>query len=291
MAKSIFAALREERSKMLNEENGVTGTEVPKKEEKPVEEEVKCPECGSLNVKEKNHEEGIYECDDCGKVWVNKVTEEDKPEDKKEEVPVKEEDDKPVEDKPEDKKEEKPVDEEGDVIQATFCPVHGLVSGVGDAQVTSCPICGETALEVKNVKVVGDVDESVVSHKFRVPLTEAQKRAIRKARSLKRSHLHEEDDDGDADVKVTCPECGYEGPESEFDEKDGRMTCPECGYEGPESEFGDDEDDTGVEESVSTGKLRLMLESVGAPKEMFTALRSGKKNIVKRYIKKACGGK
>ena len=182
---------------------------------------------------------------------------------------------------------------EGEVNEEVLvlaCPHCGIISGVNEAAVEECPICGEDALLEKVVKVVrdGKVVKKKVPSKKKI-LTPAQKAALAKAR--KKAHTAGANKKRKKSMKVAnrlndedyyeCPDCGFSGDLDEFDTEDGVTTCPECGAEitVKESKKCNEEVDS----------MRAMLESMDAPEAMFTALENGKTEMVNRYIERMVG--
>lgn len=164
---------------------------------------------------------------------IEEVVKEETPE---EETPVTEEtkEETPEEETPE----EETLAEEFSVI---CCPHCGPISGMNESAVDECPICGEDELLEKVVKVVrdGEVVKKTVKTKKTI-LSPAQKAALAKARKkahtagankqraksnkVRKNKINDED-------YLECPECGFSGDVSEFEEEDGKYICPDCGSE------------------------------------------------------------
>ena len=153
-----------------------------------------------------------------------------------------------------------------------------------------CPQCNSNLDEkIKLVVRDGKVIKKEVKKKKNKKLSSAQRQALAKARKKahtssanknrakslkKRSRINDSNED-----YLVCPECGYEGLESEFLDGD-EYKCPDCGVDLELENESKSKSNNAKNES-----LAIILETLNVPSDITEAFNNNDMNKVEKYLK------
>lgn len=212
------------------------------------------------------------------------------------------------------------------VVEGVYCKKHGLISGLGESLRTRCPACGTSDLRICESVIQGASRPLIVDipRKKRKKVNESDRLRRQRPVTARKRYVESRNLLTEDEAEIICPDCGFEGTESDFDNEDGRMVCEYCGaevgydvpdqvdeedddldadldidaYDGEPDDLEDivgeedDEEDEIVVESHSKQKSRRskrvakLLEAAGAPDYVKAANRQGKTQIVSKYLTK-----